>query len=74
MEASSRRCRTLIQEAEKVTAAKVDAVADEPVTVILSRNGFIRSRSGHGVDRAMLTWKDGDGELAVIETRPVHQP
>jgi topoisomerase-4 subunit A len=64
--------RTLIEAAEKVTAAKVDAVADEPVTVILSRNGFIRSRSGHGVDRAMLSWKDGDGELAVIETRTVH--
>ncbi|HEX8978454.1 MAG TPA: DNA topoisomerase IV subunit A [Parasulfuritortus sp.] len=64
--------RTLIEAAEKVTAAKVDAVADEPVTVILSKNGFIRSRSGHGVDRSLLTWKDGDGELAVIETRTVH--
>jgi topoisomerase-4 subunit A len=64
--------RTLIEAAEKVTAAKVDTVADEPVTVILSRNGFIRSRVGHGVDRALLTWKDGDGELAVIETRSVH--
>ncbi|MDD4880274.1 MAG: DNA topoisomerase IV subunit A [Gallionellaceae bacterium] len=64
--------RTLIEPAEKVTAAKVDTVADEPVTVILSRNGFIRSRAGHGVDRALLTWKDGDGELAVIETRSVH--
>ncbi|TCJ13909.1 DNA topoisomerase IV subunit A [Parasulfuritortus cantonensis] len=64
--------RTLIEAAEKVTAAMVDTVADEPVTVILSRNGFIRSRAGHGVDRALLTWKDGDGELAVIETRTVH--
>jgi topoisomerase-4 subunit A len=64
--------RTLIEAAEKVTAAKVDAMADEPMTVILSRNGFIRSRVGHGIDRAMLSWKDGDGELAVIETRTVH--
>ncbi len=64
--------RTLVEAAEKVTAAKVEALADEPVTVILSKNGFIRSRAGHGLDRAMLTWKDGDGELAVIETRTVH--
>ena len=64
--------RTLIEAAEKVTAAKVDMVADEPVTVILSKNGFIRCRSGHGVDRALLTWKDGDGELAVVETRSVY--
>jgi topoisomerase-4 subunit A len=64
--------RSLIEAAEKVTAARVEAMADEPVTVILSRNGFIRSRVGHGIDRAMLSWKDGDGELAVIETRTVH--
>ena len=64
--------RTLIEASQKVTAASVEAVADEPATVILSRNGFIRSRSGHGIDRAALTWKDGDGELAVIETRTVH--
>jgi topoisomerase IV subunit A len=63
--------RTLIEAAEKVTAGKVERVADEPVTVILSRNGFIRCRSGHGVDRAGLNWKDGDGELVVLETRTV---
>ncbi|MFZ5482898.1 MAG: DNA topoisomerase IV subunit A [Pseudomonadota bacterium] len=64
--------RTLIEAAEKVTAAKVETLVDEPVTVILSRNGFIRSRAGHGIDKAMLTWKDGDAELAVVETRTVH--
>jgi len=47
-------------------------VADEPVTVLLSKNGFIRSRNGHGVDRSAINWKAGDGELAVIETRTVH--
>ncbi|MBI4755155.1 MAG: DNA topoisomerase IV subunit A [Betaproteobacteria bacterium] len=64
--------RTLIEASERVSAARVDSVADEPVTVILSRNGFIRCRSGHGVDRAALTWKAGDGEYAVVETRSVH--
>ncbi len=64
--------RTLIEAAEKITASKVESVADEPITVILSKNGFIRSRVGHGVDKSLLTWKDGDGELAVIETRTVY--
>ncbi|MDD5297349.1 MAG: DNA topoisomerase IV subunit A [Rhodocyclaceae bacterium] len=63
--------RTLMEASEKVTAGRMEAVADEPVTVILSKNGFIRCRTGHGVDRAALTWKDGDGELAVLETRSI---
>jgi topoisomerase IV subunit A len=49
----------------------VETVTDEPVTVILSRNGFIRSRSGHGIDRAALAWKESDAELAIRETRTV---
>jgi topoisomerase IV subunit A len=61
--------RTLIEEAERITVSMVEAVVDEPVTVIVSRNGFLRSRSGHGIDRAGLTWKEGDGELAIVETR-----
>jgi len=63
--------RTVIEEAEKITVAAVTTVADEPVTVILSRNGFIRTRQGHGIDRNALTWKEGDAELAIRETRTV---
>jgi topoisomerase IV subunit A len=61
--------RTVIEEAERITVSMVETVVDEPVTVIVSRNGFLRSRSGHGIDRAGLAWKDGDGELAIVETR-----
>ncbi|MBS4095526.1 MAG: DNA topoisomerase IV subunit A [Sulfuricella sp.] len=64
--------RTLIQAAEKITASKVEAVADEPITIILSKNGFIRCRTGHGIDKSTLSWKDGDGELSIAETRTVH--
>jgi topoisomerase-4 subunit A len=64
--------RTVIEEAERITIAAVQAVADEPVTVILSRNGFLRTRSGHGIDRSGLTWKEGDAPLAIVETRTVH--
>ena len=61
--------RTVIEEAERITVSMVETVVDEPVTVIVSRNGFLRSRQGHGVDRAALTWKEGDGPLAIVETR-----
>jgi topoisomerase-4 subunit A len=64
--------RTFIEEAERITVSDVQAVVDEPVTVILSRNGFLRSRSGHGIDRAGIAWKEGDGPLAIVETRTVH--
>ncbi len=64
--------RTFIEEAERITVADVQAVVDEPVTVILSRNGFLRTRSGHGIDRAALGWKEGDAPLAIVEARTVH--
>jgi topoisomerase-4 subunit A len=64
--------RTFIEEAERITVSMVETVVDEPVTVLLSRNGFLRSRSGHGIDREALTWKEGDGPLAIVETRTVH--
>jgi topoisomerase-4 subunit A len=61
--------RTFIEEAERITVSMVETVVDEPVTVLLSKNGFLRSRTGHGVDRAALTWKEGDAPLAIVETR-----
>jgi topoisomerase-4 subunit A len=47
-------------------------VPDEPITVTLSRNGWIRSRQGHGLDPAQIAWKAGDEPLAVLETRTVN--
>ena len=64
--------RTFIEEAERITVSDVTTVVDEAATVILSRNGFLRTRSGHGIDHAALTWKEGDAPLAIVETRTVH--
>jgi topoisomerase-4 subunit A len=66
------RRRTMIEAAERAAAAPVETLTDDPVTVICSRNGFLRTRTGHGVDATTLSWKEGDGPLAVIETRTVH--
>jgi topoisomerase-4 subunit A len=64
--------RTLIETAVAMTASVAEAnIADEPVTVIVSKNGWMRARVGHGIDLSALQYKAGDAALAVIETRTV---
>ena len=62
--------RTLIEEAERASAER--QIIDEPLTIIVSRNGWVRSRQGHGLDLSGVTYKDGDGPYATFETRSVH--
>jgi topoisomerase-4 subunit A len=60
--------RTLIESVAAVAPAEI-SVPDEPVTVIVSKNGWVRARQGHGIDAAAITYKAGDFAFAVIETR-----
>ncbi len=62
--------RTVIEEAGRATFERV--VVDEPFTIIVSRNGWVRARTGHGLDLAGITYKDGDGPYALFETRSIH--
>ena len=62
--------RTLIETVTPVAPAEI-SVPDEPVTVILSGNGWVRSRQGHGIDPASINYKTGDQGFALIETRTV---
>jgi topoisomerase-4 subunit A len=62
--------RTLI-EAVAATNGREVAVPDEPVTVIVSKNGWVRSRQGHGIDPANIAYKTGDFPGWVLETRSV---
>jgi topoisomerase-4 subunit A len=61
--------RTLIEAV--APAVLVQSAPDEPVTITLSRNGWIRARQGHGLDAAQFTYKAGDAPFAVLETRTV---
>ncbi len=61
--------RTLIQ-AEKKAVAEVKLV-DEPVTVVVSRKGWVRALKGHEVDPAALQFKAGDALLATFACRSV---
>ena len=61
--------RTLIEEASVVQAEQ--HVVDEPVTVVLSQKGFLRTRQGHGHDCTLLSYKVGDGFERAVECRTV---
>jgi len=61
--------RTRIEESEKATIET--PVIDEPVTVIFSKNGWVRARQGWGVDPATLSFKEGDALGALIPCRTV---
>src|SRR6186713_2878841 len=62
--------RTVIEEAGRATFER--QIVDEPLTIIVSRNGWVRSRQGHGLDLAGLNYKTGDAEYAIFETRSVN--
>src|SRR5690606_31040494 len=59
--------RTLIEAAER--AVLENRVVDEPVTVIISQKGWLRSRQGHGHDVAQFNFKAGDAMYDAIECR-----
>jgi topoisomerase-4 subunit A len=59
--------RTLIQEAQR--AVLLSSVVDEPVTVLISKKHWARTRQGQGLDLSALAFKDGDGLLAKFECR-----
>ncbi|KLT73914.1 DNA topoisomerase IV subunit A [Neisseria arctica] len=61
--------RTLVEAADRATLTQT--TADEPITLILSQQGWIRSRVGHGLDLSQTTFKEGDGLKQVLEGRTV---
>lgn len=61
--------RTLIEAVEPVVY--VQTVSDDPITITLSKNGWIRSRQGHDLDASLFAYKAGDEAFVVMETRTV---
>ena len=59
--------RTLIKVQERAQVERT--VVEEPISVILSRKGWIRARTGHGLDIAQLSFKDGDALLQTLECK-----
>ena len=63
--------RTLIRADERTSIER--AVVEEPVTVILSKKGWIRARVGHGIDLTTVSFKDGDGLSQAAECKTTDQ-
>ena len=61
--------RTLVEEAGR--AVLTQTTADEPVTLILSEKGWIRSRAGHNLDLSQTAFKEGDRLKQTLEGRTV---
>lgn len=57
--------RTIIEEAER--AVLDTRIVEEPVTVIVSEKGWLRSRQGHGHDHTQFGFKTGDRMYAAYE-------
>jgi topoisomerase-4 subunit A len=62
--------RTLIEEAGRASFER--QVIDEPLTIIVSRNGWVRSRQGHNLDLTGITYKTGDAHSDIFETRSIY--
>ena len=63
--------RTAIESADR--ASIEHSVVEEPVTVILSRRGWVRARNGHGLDMSAVSFKDGDELFLAIECKTTDQ-
>ncbi len=48
-------------------------VSSEPLTVVLSRQGFARAAKGYDVDAEGLNYREGDGMLAATNARTTQQ-
>ncbi len=59
--------RTLIQEEAKASAEQ--KIADDPVTVIVSKNGWLRMRQGHNLNLSAVTFKQNDSLYSTFECR-----
>ena len=63
--------RTLIQT-EKKAVLEVKVV-DEPVTVVVSQKGWVRTRGGHGHEASSFAFKAGDALYGTFECRSIDQ-
>ncbi len=57
----------IVQREEAKAMDETELVAAEPVTVVLSKKGWVRAAKGHDVDPVSLSYKAGDEFLALAK-------
>ena len=63
----------LVQREAAQAISETELVPSEPVTVVLSKKGWVRAAKGHDVDAAALSYRDGDGLLQAARGRSTQQ-
>lgn len=61
--------RTLIEPAPRATLTQT--TADEAITIVLSKKGWLKTRAGHNLDLSQTTFKEGDDLLQIVEGRSI---
>ena len=59
----------LVERSAAQALKETDLVASEPVTVVLSDNGWVRAAKGHDIKPEELNYRAGDGFLAAARGR-----
>ncbi len=59
----------IVERAPAAALDETELTPSEPVTVVLSEKGWVRSAKGHEVDAAKLNYKAGDGYLGQARVR-----
>lgn len=67
------RRSALVERAPAQALDETALVPSEPVTIILSEKGWVRSAKGHEIDAGSLNYKAGDEFLAAVATRSNQQ-
>ena len=59
----------IVERAAAQAIAETELVASEPVTVVLSRSGWVRAAKGHEIDPHTLSYKTGDAYRCMARGR-----
>ena len=59
----------LIERGEAKALSETDLLPTEPVTVVMSEQGWVRSAKGHDIDPSALSYKAGDGFKQAVQGR-----
>ncbi|MCK5895133.1 MAG: DNA topoisomerase IV subunit A [Endozoicomonadaceae bacterium] len=64
-----KRRSPLVLRSEAHALAEADLMSASPVTVVLSKKGWVRAAKGHDIDAAKLSYKSGDSYLLSVQGR-----
>ena len=59
----------LVERGEAKALSETDLLPTEPVTVVMSEQGWVRSAKGHDIDPTGLSYKAGDGFKQAVQGR-----